>query len=57
MEHIEHSMKDKNLNQIAAVEKAIAEKYGAEAIANPRADWDEEKEKEYLSQMKELHKV
>ena len=55
MEHIEHSMKDKNLNQIAAVEKAIAEKYGAEAIANPRADWDEEKEKEYLSQMKEFY--
>ena len=48
-------MKDKDLNQIAAVEKAIAEKYGAEAVANPKANWDEIKEKEYLKQMKELY--
>ena len=49
-------MKDKDLNHIAAIEKAIAEKYGAETIANPRANWDEEKEKEYLSQMREFYK-
>jgi len=48
-------MKDKDLNHIAAVEKAIAEKYGAETIANPKAHWDEEKEKEYLSQMREFY--
>ena len=48
-------MKDKTPNEIAAIEKAIGEKYGKEAIANPRADWTEEKEKEYLEQMKELY--
>ena len=42
-------------NRIAAFEKAISEKYGDEAIRNPKADWDEEKEKEYLAQMKELY--
>jgi hypothetical protein len=46
----------KNYDHIAAVEKAIAEKYGDDAIANPRANWDEEREKEYLEQMKEFYK-
>ena len=32
-------------DHIAAVEKAIAEKYGSEAIENPRSKWDEKKEK------------
>ena len=45
MAHIRHLMKDKDLNKIAAVEKAIAEKYGAEAVSNPSSDWNEEKEK------------
>ena len=54
-ERIGHSMKDKDLNQIAAVEKAIAEKYGAEAIVNPKSKWNELKEKEYLSQMREFY--
>ena len=45
----------KNYDQIAATEKAIAEKYGTEAIQNPKANWDEAKEKEYLEQMKELY--
>ena len=49
-------MKNKDLNHIAAVEKAISEKYGEEAVINPRANWDEEKEKEYLKQMKEFYK-
>jgi hypothetical protein len=47
---------NKDPNRIAAVEKAIAEKYGDEAIANPRANWDEEREKDYLQQMKEFYK-
>ena len=54
MEHIRHLM-TKNYDQIAAVEKAISEKYGAEAIQNPKANWDESKEKEYLEQMKALY--
>ena len=44
-------MSEKDLNKIAAIEKAISEKYGEEAIQNPRANWDEDKEKDYLQQM------
>ena len=54
MEPIRFLMKDKDLNYVAAVEKAISEKYGDEAITNPRANWDEEKERDYLEQLKEL---
>tara|TARA_Y100000310_G_C20141071_1_gene560298 strand:+ start:114 stop:491 length:378 start_codon:yes stop_codon:yes gene_type:complete len=43
-----------DLNYIANLEKAIKEKYGAETIANPKADWSEDKEKEYLKQLKSL---
>ena len=49
-------MAKKDLNYIAALEKAIAKKYGEGAIQNPKANWDEEKEKEYLSQMREFYK-
>ena len=45
----------KDPNRIAAIEKAISQKYGAEAVQNPRGNWDENKEKEYLAQMKELY--
>ena len=48
-------MKKEDPNQIAAVEKAIAEKYGSATIQNPRGNWDETKEKEYLQQMKEFY--
>ena len=42
-------------DRIAAVEKAISKKYGEEAIQNPKANWDETKEKEYLEQSKEFY--
>ena len=45
-------MKEKDWDYIAKVEKAIAEKYGKEAIQNPAKFWNEEKEKEYLEQLK-----
>ncbi len=48
-------MKNKNLNKIAAFEKAIAEKYGDEAVLNPRSNWDEEKEKQYQEQVRKLY--
>jgi hypothetical protein len=47
--------KKKDLNKIAKIEKAIAKKYGTEAIANPKAFWTDEKEKEYLDQLKEFY--
>jgi len=49
-------MNDKDLNYIVKVEKAIAKKYGEETIQNPRANWNEDKEKDYLEQIKILHK-
>ena len=49
-------MKEKDLNYIAAVEKAIAKKYGSETVQNPKGNWDDEKEKEYLQQIKEVAK-
>jgi hypothetical protein len=44
-------------NKIAAVEKAVKEKYGEDAIANPKANWNEEKEKDYIEQVKEQAQV
>ena len=46
--------KDLDLNDIARFEKAIAKKYGPEAIENPRKHWNDEKEKSYQDQIKKL---
>ena len=46
--------KEKDWDYIARLEKAIAKKYGIEAVQNPSANWSEEKEKEYLQQLKKL---
>ena len=43
-----------DLNDIAKFEKAIAKKYGPEAIENPRKHWNDEKEKSYQDQIKKL---
>ena len=48
-------MKDKDFDKLAAFEKAIAAKYGTEAIQNPKANWDENKEEDYLQQMREFY--
>jgi|TARA_B110000467_G_C18086479_1_gene349507 hypothetical protein len=48
-------MKEKDLNEIAKIEKAIKEKYGEDAIQNPKRHWDEEKEKKYLEDLKAFH--
>ena len=45
-------MKKTDPDYIAKLEKAIADKYGKETIAHPKADWDEEKEMEYLNELK-----
>jgi len=36
------------------IEKAIAEKYGEETVQHPSKNWDEDKERDYLEQLKEL---
>ena len=46
----------KDPNYIAKLEKAITQKYGKEAINNPRRFWDDEKEKEYIKQSQEEQK-
>jgi len=46
---------NKDYDKIAAIEKAISEKYGKEAIINPQSEWTEEKEKEYNKQARELY--
>jgi hypothetical protein len=48
-------MTKKDLNYIAAVEKAITDKYGEETVQNPRTEWGPDREKEHLLQMKELY--
>ena len=41
-------MSNKDPNYIPKLEKAIAQKYGAPTVGNPRQNWDEEKEQEYI---------
>jgi len=48
-------MKISDLNKVAAYEKAIKKKYGYNAVKNPNQDWDDDKEKEYLRQQKNLN--
>ena len=45
-------MKNKDPNYAVKIEKAIAEKYGKEAIVNPKSQWDDDKEKEHLDELK-----
>ena len=44
----------KDQDYIASVEKAIAQKYGTDAIQNPKSNWTDEKEQEYLFQLKKF---
>ena len=48
-------MKQKDPNYAIKVEKAIAEKYGNETVKNPKQDWNDEKENNYPSQLKQMH--
>ena len=47
-------MSKKNWNKIAKIEQAISEKYGDDAIQNPKANWTDDKEQEYLKQISKL---
>ena len=44
----------KDPDKIAAIEKAMMKKYGPESVQNPKSNWNEEKEKEYLEQIKKF---
>ncbi len=45
-------MNKKDPNYVAALEKAIKEKYGDLATMNPKHFWDSEKEKQYINDSK-----
>ena len=45
-------MNKKDPDYAIKVEKAIADKYGAETVQNPKGSWTDEKEKEYLDNLK-----
>ena len=49
-------MNKKDTNYVAAVEKAIAEKYGKDSVQDFRSSWDPDKEKSYLQQLKQINK-
>ena len=48
-------MNKKDPNYVVKLEKAIAKKYGEETIENPKKYWTDEKEKQYLSELKEFY--
>ena len=50
-------MKNKDPNYAIKVEKAIAKKYGNETIQNPKKEWSDDKERQYLQDLKTLHKT
>ena len=47
----------KDPNYAIKVEQAIAKKYGDDAVKNPKATWDDEKEEQYLDQLKQSYYV
>ena len=49
-------MSKKDYDTVAALEKAISDKYGKEAVEDPRSYWDDDKEGEYLEQLKKISK-
>ena len=53
----EVKVQNKDPNYAIKIEQAIAEKYGDDAVKNPKATWDVEKEQQYLDQLKESYYV
>ena len=47
-------MSKKDWNRLAKIEQAISKRYGDDAIQNPKANWTDDKEKEYLTQIRKL---
>ena len=47
--------KPEDPNYAIKIEQAISKKYGEDTVQHPKKEWTEEKEKEYLSQLKELY--
>ena len=45
----------KDLNHIAKVEKAMSKKFGKQSIINPKSGWNDEKEEQYLQDLKTFY--
>lgn len=50
-------MTDKDWDKLAAIERAIKEKYGEDSIKNPISEWSKEKEEKYRQQLEERAKI
>ncbi len=48
--------KERDLNEIAAIEKTLSEEYGKDSIKNFKSEWNQTKEKKYLNQLKAYNK-
>ena len=46
---------NKDYDKIAKYEKAIKDKYGEDAIRNPKSSWSKDKEKKYLEDLKKFY--
>ena len=46
----------KDPNYIVKVEQAIAKKYGEETVQHPKANWTDDKERQYISELKDLYR-
>lgn len=46
----------RDINFVQALEKAVKEKYGEEATFNPKQFWDENREKQYIEEVKQAYK-
>jgi hypothetical protein len=49
-------MKKKDPNYAVKVEKEIAKKYGEKTVQHPKSQWTDEKEREYVNQLKDLYR-
>ena len=50
-------MKKKDPNYAVKVEQAIVKKYGEETVQHPKNKWTDEKEREYVKQLKDLYNL
>ena len=48
-------MSKKDSNYVVKIEQAIMKKYGEDTVQNPKKNWNDEKEKKYLSELKEFY--
>ena len=48
-------MSKKDPNYTIKIEQAIVKKYGEDTVQHPKKDWNDEKEKQYLEDLKKIY--